>query len=209
MQRRGRTRRALGGACLVVGALAALVPGVPAGARATARLATSTSGVVAWGDNEGGQLGQGDTATRPHATKVPALGSSPVVAVSAGYLSSLALEADGTVWSWGHNDNADLGRASHETCNDYRCSSMPGQVKGLPPISAIAMGNSSSLVLARNGTVWAWGDNRYGQFGNGTTNARHRAGSGEGPVRRVVVAEGTGVSLARDERWLRLGLGRQ
>ena len=180
-----------------------------ADARATDRLATSTSGVAAWGDNERGQLGQGDTAARPQATLVRAFGTATVSAVSAGYLSSLALESDGTVWSWGNNDSADLGRPSSESCNDYRCSSKPGQVEGLPPIRALSMGNSSSLALARDGTVWAWGDNRSGQLGNGTTIAAIAPVQVSGLSGVRAIAAGTGRLPGAQGRRNGVGLGRQ
>ncbi len=194
--RRGDLRRVALGACLALGALA--VPAAaPVDARTVAPLAAAaTGGVEAWGDNERGQLGQGDTAARPRATAVGPFGAATVTAVSAGYLSSLALESDGTVWSWGNNDNADLGRPSSESCNDYRCSSRPGRVTGLPPIRAISMGNSNALALARDGTVWAWGDNRNGQLGDGTTTAAIRPVRVNGLSNVRAVAAGRGVSLA-------------
>jgi len=193
--RQSDLRRVALGACLALGALAAPATAAPVDARAVAPLAARGQ-VAAWGDNESGQLGQGDTAARPRATTVGPFGAGTVTAVAAGYLSSLALESDGTVWSWGHNDNADLGRPSGELCNEYRCGSRPGRVTGLPPIRAVSMGNSSSLALARDGTVWAWGDNRDGQLGNGTTNAAIAPVRVSGLSGVRAIAAGRGVSLA-------------
>lgn len=177
--RQSDLRRVALGACLALGALAAPATAAPVDARAVAPLAAAARGqVAAWGDNESGQLGQGDTAARPRATTVGPFGAGTVTAVAAGYLSSLALESDGTVWSWGHNDNADLGRPSGELCTEYRCGSRPGRVTGLPPIRAVSMGNSSALALARDGTVWAWGDNRDGLRTPSNPTPRRVAGLG-------------------------------
>jgi len=111
-------RRVAWGVCLALGALAAPAAAAPVDARTVAPIAAAAMGqVAAWGDNERGQLGQGDTAARPHATTVGPFGVGTVTAVAAGYLSSMALESDGTVWSWGNNDNADLGHGSVRTQN--------------------------------------------------------------------------------------------
>ena len=48
-------------------------------------------------------------------------------------------------------------------------SSTPIQVTGLSGLAAIAGGAYDSLALKSDGTVWAWGDNTFGQLGNGTT----------------------------------------
>jgi hypothetical protein len=42
------------------------------------------------------------------------------------------------------------------------------QVTGLTSVAAIAGGYRHSLAIKGDGTAWAWGDNRYGQLGNGT-----------------------------------------
>ena len=39
-------------------------------------------------------------------------------------------------------------------------------------MATIAAGLYHSLALKQDGTVWAWGDNDYGQLGDGTTEDR-------------------------------------
>jgi alpha-tubulin suppressor-like RCC1 family protein len=46
---------------------------------------------------------------------------------------------------------------------------VPVQVPGLSAVTAISAGNNYSLALRSDGTVMAWGDNRFGQLGNGGT----------------------------------------
>jgi alpha-tubulin suppressor-like RCC1 family protein len=43
------------------------------------------------------------------------------------------------------------------------------QVSGLTGVTAVAAGTDFSLALKSDGTVWAWGDNTYGQLGDGTS----------------------------------------
>ncbi|GIO12175.1 hypothetical protein J19TS2_17300 [Cohnella xylanilytica] len=81
-----------------------------------------------------------------------------IVSVYAGFLSSFALDKQGTVWSWGSNTDGDLGDG---TTIDR---STPVKVQGLPKITAI----SQSKALAQDGTVWAWGSNDWGQLGDGS-----------------------------------------
>ena len=71
-------------------------------------LAVMSDGTVrSWGDNYGGQLGNGTTANSN--VPVTVSGLSTVVAVSGGYQHSLALKSDGTVMAWGRNGIGELG----------------------------------------------------------------------------------------------------
>jgi len=44
-------------------------------------------------------------------------------------------------------------------------------VPGLDGVTAIAAGGESAYALGAGGTVWAWGNNTYGQLGDGTTRS--------------------------------------
>jgi alpha-tubulin suppressor-like RCC1 family protein len=72
--------------------------------------------------------------------------------------ASLALEPDGSLWTWGQW-SGDGG--SQPRSYPLALSSIPD------PISASA-GDGHTSVLAKNGVVWAWGQNQQGQLGDGT-----------------------------------------
>lgn len=143
-------------------------------------LAVKDDGTVwAWGDNRFGQLGDGTTSNK--STPVQVTGLTSVVAVAAGPFHSLAVKSDGTVWAWGLNYSGELGDGT--TTNRLT----PVQVPGLTDVIAVAGGGGAyvlitatvtpacyehSLALKKDGTVWAWGSNRYGELGDGTTTAK-------------------------------------
>jgi alpha-tubulin suppressor-like RCC1 family protein len=129
-------------------------------------LALRNDGTVwAWGDNSIGELGDGTTDARASRVQVPGL--TGVTAISVGLAFSVALRNDGTVWTWGINENGQLGQGAlslHQAT--------PTQVPGLTGVTAISAGLGHALALRNDGTVWAWGFNRYGQLGDGSTTQR-------------------------------------
>ncbi len=125
---------------------------------------TAAGRVLAWGDNEYGQLGDGTTKDRhvPVRVKLPA--GTRAVAVGASYNYSLALTAAGQVWAWGHNGSGQLGDGARADSHVPVRVKLPGGTKP----TAIAAGGFDGLVLTAAGRVLAWGDNGFGQLGNGT-----------------------------------------
>jgi hypothetical protein len=125
---------------------------------------------MAWGSNESGQLGDDQYADRNVRIRVSGLGG--VIAIAAGEEHSLALLSNHTVVAWGSNDFGQLGNGSTtgpESCPFGACSRTPVPVNGLSEVEAIAAGGNHSLALLKNGTVMAWGENTYGELGDGTT----------------------------------------
>ncbi len=166
----------------------------PTGARTAAggahSLQVHADGTVStWGRNQVGQLGDGSTA--PRSTPVQVKGLADAVAVAGGQDHSLALKSDGTVWAWGTNAAGQLGTG---TPSDNQGA--PQQVSELTRMVAVAANGKHSLALKDNGTVWAWGDNQYGQLGDGSTTARFQPVQVQGLTGVVALACGDTHSLA-------------
>ncbi len=132
--------------------------------------------VWAWGSNEFGQLGNGTWTDSNTAVRVG--GKQPltkIIAIAAGYNHSVALRSDGTVWAWGRNGSGQLGNGTSINSN------IPVQVKApdgksfLDSVVAIAAGGEHTLALMRQivpkiEILFSWGNNKYGQLGDGTWN---------------------------------------
>lgn len=94
-----------------------------------------------------------------------------VVDIAAHYGHTMVLKSDGTVWTWGNNYCGQLGNGS--TSNSLKPVQVT-ELTGLTDIKEIAGGNTFSLALSHDGTVWAWGCNTSGQLGDGTTTRKSR-----------------------------------
>jgi alpha-tubulin suppressor-like RCC1 family protein len=133
---------------------------VAAGGYDTCALRNGT--VECWGWNLYGQLGNGTTTDSPTPVVVPNL--SGVAAVSAGYGPFCALLAGGTVECWGDNAYGELGNGSTTAF-----ATTPVALANLSGVTAISAGLFHACALLSNGTVACWGDDAYGQLGDGTT----------------------------------------
>jgi len=124
----------------------------------------------AWGNNSYGQLG---TASGAPTSSIPRQvhGLRDVVALAGGSADAYALLADGTVWAFGDNTLGQLGQgppaAGGPRAANLRASAIPLRVRGLAGVVAIAAGGDTCYALRSDGSVWAWGDDEFGELGNG------------------------------------------
>jgi alpha-tubulin suppressor-like RCC1 family protein len=138
--------------------------------------AQSDGTAVAWGENYHGQAGQiyrNGFETNP--VGVQGVEHISEVALSGGGSVDLALLANGTVDSWGGNKYGQLGNEknlanweeglSHTQVGEY----VGPHEAGVPlkNVKQIAAGGEHGLALLKDGTVKGWGNNLYGQLGDG------------------------------------------
>ncbi len=131
--------------------------------------------VMAWGADGYGQLGstigeEGEeeepaSEEEPHSELPIAVpGVSGATAIAAGARHSLALLSGGTAMAWGADADGQLGDGAIA-----RRHTAPVAVGGLTGVSAIAAGGEHSMALLSGGTVATWGEDKYGELGDGTT----------------------------------------
>ena len=128
------------------------------------------------------------------------LSGSPVIAVEGGYQYSLALKADKTVWSWGSNNLGQMGDTTFTT--PRMIPQRVGLSIGLGNITQLSAGWGHALALRSDGTVWAWGQNDYGQIGDGNRPANRstpfqvKGPGGVGVLSNIIMVSGGDCSSA-------------
>lgn len=159
-----------------------------------------------WGDNYGGQLGNGESSAngRDHPSTVLRARGEPLTgvrAVAAGGGHNCALLESGEAVCWGQNLSGELGDGTHEE----RAFPVPVEVAPgvrLAGIAALALGEFHTCALTNEGGAWCWGSNGGGQLGDGTVSSRPRPvpveASPEAPLAGVIeLRAGGGHSCAR------------
>lgn len=150
--------------------------------------------VWAWGAGASGRLGNGSTANQTEEVQVLAPdGKGPlknVKDISVGYDSASALLEDGTVVSWGDNGSANLGDGT-STASSIPVYVVDSEGEKIQNIIQIAKGNDVNLALTKDGEVYSWGYNAYGQLGIGsTTNSSYavkvKEPTGKGTIKGIL-----------------------
>jgi len=130
-----------------------------------------TVALYAWGFNNQGQLGLGNTTNYSTPKQVGGLSNWTSNIATAG-ATVLAIKADNTLWSWGYNSTGQLGLGN---TTNY---SSPKQVGNLTNWASVSCCNSTNsggysnthvLAIKKDGTLWGWGLNAAGQLGLGNT----------------------------------------
>ncbi|MFH1227772.1 MAG: hypothetical protein V1701_07705 [Planctomycetota bacterium] len=197
-----------------------------------------------WGDNQFGQLGLGDhghdergfssKADRSLPTRV---GSNNWKFVACGDSHTLAIKKDGSLWSWGENEDDKLGLNIEKKCSvpqkdpgiesycgkcdlciSWLCITVPTCVGNDNDWESAAGGNIHSIAIKNNGTLCSWGANYWGQLGTGNMNSISSPTTGIGAGWKIIdCGFGYGRTMAirddgtlwawGDNRYGQLGLG--
>jgi alpha-tubulin suppressor-like RCC1 family protein len=119
------------------------------------------------GHNNLGQLGDGNN--KNSYTPVAVNNLNNIVQISAGNRSSAAVDSNGNLYMWGDNAFGRLG-----ICSSASSENTPMPVSLPAPVKEVSAGgsetdNGSTMVLLNNNSVYAWGNNTWGQLDNGNT----------------------------------------
>lgn len=121
--------------------------------------AISGAGVLCWGDNDGGELGDSTTTGSRLPVAVTGL-AEPIISLSLGYEHSCAVTAAGAVKCWGANGDGQLGNGINTN------SAIPVQIASLADISLVQTGRWHTCALNNAGYTSCWGFNYYNQLGD-------------------------------------------
>ena len=147
----------------------ALFTQATAGRNHTAAL-DATGRIWTWGDNSDGQLGRGTVGGDDSTPGLAATGDTRFTQINAGDDHTIALDTTGHIWTWGNDTYGQLGRGTAGSATGTPAiRPMP---EGTPPglvYTQIQAGGNHSLAIANNGTLYAWGDDTYGQLGDNKT----------------------------------------
>ncbi|NBU70778.1 MAG: hypothetical protein EBS53_04910 [Bacteroidetes bacterium] len=141
--------------------LGALTTWASASAGGNFNMAIKTDGTLwGWGNNIHGNLGNSNNTNMSSPVQVGALTNWSSISASAhAYMHCLAIKTDGSLWSWGNNNNGQLGRNNTINVNS------PNQIGALTTWSQVTTGRSMSAAIKTDGTLWVWGNNSRGQLG--------------------------------------------
>jgi alpha-tubulin suppressor-like RCC1 family protein len=132
---------------------------VAAGAESTAAL-LGDGGLVAWGENDTGQLGlgeAGDPVNRP--VRSPLVDNATALALGAGH--GCVILQGGDVQCWGANDHGQLGDGTTDSTPQPQL-----QRVALPaPARQLAVAVHHGCARLQGGAVWCWGENAWSQSG--------------------------------------------
>jgi hypothetical protein len=125
----------------------------------------SGTGIYCWGLNDDGRLGDGTMISRTVPT--PVAGQLSWARVTVGNLFTCGLTTAGAAYCWGQNGVGQLGTGA---AGVFRTSPVP--VAGGFTFTSISSGGGHTCGIATDGNTYCWGQNQFGQLGDGSTTDR-------------------------------------
>ena len=178
-------------------------------------LAIGSDGYVyAWGLNDHGQLGNHTTSNSSTPVRVHGPGNTgeglKAIQVAAGAWNSMALGADGTVYTWGG-----ISKGGGYDCSSPQNVPMavkdPSDASGVLHAVQVSTSWSFDMAIGQDGYVYTWGYNTHGQIGKNTSDgsfhltpsrvfASNKSTAAAGPwLKAVQVSAGSWYALAIGE----------
>jgi alpha-tubulin suppressor-like RCC1 family protein len=156
-----------------------------------------TGRIYSWGSDQFGQQGNTDS-NKNNITQITQMTwgyGMKVSAVSAGDSHTLAVTDDGALWSWGSDSDGQVGNGSTYTHN----ITDPQKIPTSGVFTSVASGKLHSVALDRDGYLWSWGSDVYGQQGNGAkTGNIHEPTRMSTSARFISVEAGAHTTIAID-----------
>ncbi|XMB72031.1 leucine-rich repeat protein [Mycoplasmatota bacterium WC30] len=133
---------------------------------------TSEGRIFTWGDNGYGQLGDGTTINKLVPTEITSEftlnESETIIDISLGDSHSSALTSEGRMYTWGNNNDGQLGDGTIiRSYSPIEITSQFDLIEG-EAITDILLGAANSSAITSDGSVFLWGCNDTGQLGDAT-----------------------------------------
>jgi alpha-tubulin suppressor-like RCC1 family protein len=152
---------------------------------------TTAQRASCWGNNGNGRLGDGTTTVRYTPVEVSGL-TENLTALTGGGSHTCALTAGAGLKCWGDNLYGQLGDG--KIVPQYTPVDVSGLTTG---VDAVDAGNEHTCALTTVGGVKCWGNNRWGELGDGTTNAHKLPADVSGLTSNITaLAAGSGLTCA-------------
>ena len=154
-------------------------------------IATEIGEVYCWGNNDSGQLGNGEMGAEQHSSKpLKVAGISDAVSVATGWEHSCAVHRSGRMSCWGDNNRGELGDGMMESV-----ALEPVSVIGIDDAVDADAGDWHTCAVQRSGQVSCWGWNAAGQLGRG---AEFLEAASSTPARVDGISDAVSVALGSE-----------
>jgi alpha-tubulin suppressor-like RCC1 family protein len=127
---------------------------------------TPSGKIYAWGFNATYALGLNDTNSRSSPTQVGSATNWTVISAARHF--SFGIQSDGTLWSWGQDNN--FGQLAQNDGGSYK--NVPTKVGNSTNWNLVTGGWYHAAAIKTDGTLWTWGRNHQEQLGLNDTVPR-------------------------------------